>query len=269
MRKRKIILFSVLAVILLSLVIWAIAENKALQLNTIMVQSKKIPEQFDGFRIAHVSDLHSTEIGKGNEKLLTVLRDSEPDMIAVTGDLLDCRDGDGTVALKFCEEAVKIAPVYYVTGNHEGRLEEELYQTVMQRLQSIGVHVLEDEEELLKRGDASISIVGHKWGATDEIGEISDFEGFQVLLSHHPENVMDYTAGGYELVLSGHAHGGQIRLPWIGGLFAPGQGFFPKYDSGIYRVGDTQLIVSRGIGNSIFPLRFNNPPEVILVILDA
>lgn len=269
MNKRRWILICVIAAVFLSLLIWAIAENEALQLNTITVQNDKIPEGFDGFRIAHVSDLHSAEIGQGNENLLAMLRQANPDIIAITGDLMSTRDTDPTIAFDFCAEAVKIAPVYYVCGNHESRFDPEFFETVMQGLRDTGVRVMEDEEEILTRGDDSISIVGHMWGDTDQIGEISDFDGFKVLLSHHPEEIDDYAQGGYDLVLSGHAHGGQFRLPWIGGLFAPGQGFFPKYDSGLYRVGNTQMIVSRGIGNSTFPLRFNNRPEVILIILEA
>lgn len=269
MKKWKLFLICLIAAVLLSLLIWAISENKALQFNTITVQNEKIPEHFDGFRIAHVSDLHSAEMGPGNENLLAMLRQADPDIIAITGDLMDCKDTDPTIALDFCAEAMKIAPVYYVTGNHEARFEPEFFDTVMQGLRDAGVRVLEDEEEILTREDTSISIAGHKWGDTDQIGQISNFDGFTVLLSHHPENISDYAAGGYDLVLSGHAHGGQFRLPWIGGLFAPGQGLFPKYDSGLYRMGDTQMVVSRGIGNSGFPLRFNNRPEVILIILDA
>ena len=269
MNKRRWILICVIAAVFLSLLIWAIAENEALQLNTITVQNDKIPDAFDGFRIAHISDLHSAEMGQGNEYLIAMLRQAKPDIIAITGDLMDCKDTDPTVAFNLCAEAVKIAPVYYVTGNHEARFEPGFFETVMQGLRAVGVRVMEDEEEILTRGDDAISVVGHKWGDTDQIGEISDFEGFTVLLSHHPENIDDYVAGGYDLALSGHAHGGQFRLPWIGGLFAPGQGLFPKYDSGLYRVEDTQMIVSRGIGNSGFPLRFNNRPEVILIILEA
>lgn len=259
----------VLGAVFLSLLIWAICENKALELNTITVDAQGLPESFDGFRIAHVSDLHSTEIGKGNQKLISMLRDAKPDIIAITGDLMDCRDTDPSIAIAFCEEAAKIAPTYYVTGNHEARLEENLYNRLLDGLRSAGVTILEDEEQILTRNGESISVAGHKWGETDAIDNISDFDGYTILLSHHPEAFDDYVAGAYDLVLCGHVHGGQFRLPFVGGLYAPGQGLFPKYDSGLYSKGNTDMIVSRGIGNSGFPLRFNNPPEVILVILKA
>lgn len=268
--KHWIILVICISVSIFTLLLcWAISENKALQLHMIPVKSEQIPEAFGGFSIAHISDLHSEEMGHRNEDLLKMLRDSHPDVIAITGDLLDCKDTDPSVALDFCAEAVKIAPVYYVTGNHEARFEPEFFNTVMQGLRDVGVRVLEDEEVILTREGASISLVGHQWGDTQQIGLLSDFDGFKILLSHHPEKIDDYAAGGYDLVLSGHAHGGQFRLPGIGGLLAPGQGLFPKYTSGLYQVEDTQMVVSRGVGNSGFPLRFNNRPEVILIILEA
>ena len=101
------------------------------------------------------------------------------------------------------------------------------------------------------------------------MGELTDFDGYRILLSHRPECFTDYVAGEYDLVLAGHAHGGQFRLPFVGGLYAPGQGILPDYDSGLYREGRTDMVVSRGIGNSSFPIRFNNRPEVILLILEC
>ncbi len=268
MKKRKVILLIAVAVFVV-LLAWAIWENTALQSNTITVQSENLPESFDGFRIAHVSDLHNAEMGQGNEKLLLILRQEKPDIIAITGDLVDSRDTDLSVAITFCKAAVQIAPSYYVTGNHEVRLDQQLYEQLLQSLRDAGVTILNDEQRIISRGDDSISIVGHFWGDTADVGNISRFDGYKVLLSHHPEAFADYVSGDYDLVLSGHAHGGQFRLPIIGGLYAPGQGFFPKYDSGLYSSEDTSMIVSRGIGNSLFPLRFNNPPEVIIVILKA
>lgn len=269
MKKPIWITLIVLGAVFLSLLIWAICENKALELNTITVDAQGLPESFDGFRIAHVSDLHSTEIGKGNQKLISMLRDAKPDIIAITGDLMDCRDTDPSIAIAFCEEAVKIAPTYYVTGNHEVRLEEALYNRLLDSLRIAGVTVLEDEDQIIYRNGTAICIAGHQWGETANLWKITDFDGYKVLLSHHPEIMRSYADAGFDLVLSGHAHGGQVRLPLVGGLYTPGQGWFPKYDSGLYYERGTQMIVSRGIGNSGFPLRFNNPPEVILVILKA
>lgn len=269
MKKRTIIIISVVVVLFLSLLLWAIIENEALECNIITIHNDSLPKSFDGFRIAHISDLHSAQIGENHDVLLSVIRDASPDIIAITGDLMDCRDTDPTIAISLCRQAVKIAPVFYITGNHEARLDPALYNRLLDGLRAEGVTLLLDNEEIMSRGEESISIVGHQWGDTVKIGEISSFEGYRILLSHQPEDIANYAAAGYDLALCGHAHGGQFRLPFVGGLFAPGQGFFPEYDAGLYHVGDTDMVVSRGIGNSTIPLRFNNPPEVVLIILQT
>ena len=260
-KKRTIIL--AIAAVLLALVVWTVWGNTALELNTYTVGSKELPDAFDGYRIAHVSDLHNAEMGDGNEKLLAVLREADPDIIAITGDLIDSRNTNIEVALAFAEKAMKIAPCYYVTGNHEARVSE--CAELKAGLEAAGVVVLEDPSfntDYLFGDSASV--------VSNTLAEIStEDEGFAVLLSHRPELFDTYVACGVDLALSGHAHGGQFRLPFVGGLVAPNQGLFPKYDSGLYTEGNTNMIVSRGIGNSILPFRFNNRPEVILIELKA
>ena len=110
-------------------------------------------------------------------------------------------------------------------------------------------------------------MIGHDCDSGKDVGKLSDYAGYRIILSHRPEHFKKYVAAGYDLVLSGHAHGGQFRLPVIGGLYAPGQGILPEYDSGVYTDGRTDMVVSRGIGNSGFPIRFNNNPEVILLTI--
>ena len=141
-KKKKFIMLAVAAAVLVALVIWIAWGNTALELNTYTVSSSKLPQSFDGYRIAHVSDLHNAERGKDNEKLLTILLDADPDMIAITGDLIDSRNTDIEVALQFVREAVKIAPCYYVTGNHEARVNE--YGELKVEMEAAGVIVLED-----------------------------------------------------------------------------------------------------------------------------
>ena len=123
-KKKKFIFLAVAAAVLVALVIWIAWGNTALELNTYTISSSKLPQSFNGYRIAHVSDLHNAEMGKDNDKLLTMLRDVDPDMIAITGDLIDSRNTDIEVALQFIREAVKIAPCYYIAGNHEARISE-------------------------------------------------------------------------------------------------------------------------------------------------
>ncbi len=246
-------------------VIWVFWSNTALEVNTITLQQTGLPNGFDGFRIAHISDFHGS--ANMTDDVLNALRNGNPDIICITGDLIDSRRGGMDAALRLAEAAAEVAPCYYITGNHENRLTAESYNAFLDGLKDKGVTILPDEQTVLEKSDQQIALVGHFWGDTENIGDISDFDGYRILLSHQPEAIDDYAAAGYDLVLSGHAHGGQFRLPFLGGLFAPGQGLFPKYDAGLFAQGSTNMVLSRGIGNSLFPLRFNNRPEVVFIEL--
>jgi len=281
-KKRCLPVLAAAAVVLIALIVWIVWGNTALELSEYTVSSSKLPQRFDGYRIAHISDLHNAEIGKGNQKLLTLLRDADPDMIAITGDLIDSRNTDVEVALQFIREAVKIAPCYYVTGNHEARV--SAYVELKAGMEDAGVTVLEDTRtEISLEGD-TITLLGvddpsfqtdYLFGDAETVMDTkleelhTGNDGFTVLLSHRPELLDTYAVHKVDLVFSGHAHGGQFRLPFLGGLYAPNQGLFPQYDAGLYTEGSTHMLVSRGIGNSLLPLRFNNRPEVILVELQA
>ena len=277
-KKRKSIILAVVAAILFALIAWIIWSNTALELNTYTISSSKLPQSFDGYRIAHVSDLHNAEMGKNNEKLLTMLRDTDPDMIAITGD--HSRNTDIEVALQFVREAVKIAPCYYVTGNHEARISE--YDELKEAMEAAGVTVLEDAQTDISLTGEFIRLIGvndpsyqtdylfgdAKTVMNTKLEELhTEQDRFTILLSHRPELFETYVDHDLDLVLSGHAHGGQFRLPFVGGLVAPNQGFFPEYDAGLSSMNHTNMIVSRGIGNSILPFRFNNRPEVIIIEL--
>lgn len=278
-KKKNIIRLVIAAAILLLLLIWTVWSNTALVLTEYTVQSPELPSAFDGFRIAHISDLHNGEMGSSNGKLLAMLRSAQPDIIAITGDLIDSRRTDVSLALEFAEAAMNIAPCYYVTGNHESRVEE--YAQLKAGLLALGVVVLENDSVTLERDRQTVTLLGvtdpefeaDYWLVFPEevmdkyLAALPQTEGFRLLLSHRPEYMNMYAQHNMDLVLSGHAHGGQFRLPIIGGLYAPGQGLFPEYDAGLFSVEGTQMIVSRGIGNSAFPLRFNNRPEVVLITL--
>ena len=279
-KKKRIIALAVVAAILLALIIWTAWGNTALQLNVYTISSDRLPEAFDGYRIAHVSDLHNAELGKDNEKLIDMLQEAKPDIIAITGDIIDSRNTDIDIALQFTKAAMVIAPCYYVTGNHEARVSE--YEELKAGLIEQGVVVLEDATTEISLDGDTITLIGvndpsyqtdYLFGDSEtvmngKLQEISDAKnGFTVLLSHRPELFEIYADNNMDLVLSGHAHGGQFRLPFVGGLVAPNQGFFPKYDAGLYTEVNTNMVVSRGIGNSILPFRFNNRPEVILIEL--
>ena len=279
-RKKKTIILAVVAVLLMGLIIWTIWGNTALELNPYTVSADRLPAAFEGYRVAHVSDLHNVQIGEENEELLEMLREAEPDLIAITGDLVDSRHTDVEAALRFAQEAVKIAPCYFVTGNHEGRLSE--YPEIKKELSALGVTVLDDEKVTVEKDGQTITLIGindpsfqtdYRTGdaasvVRTQLQELTgEGDGFTLLLSHRPELFEVYTDFNVDLVLSGHAHGGQFRMPFVGGVIAPNQGWFPEYETGLYTEGSTHMIVSRGIGNSLCPIRFNNRPEVILVEL--
>lgn len=282
MKKRKKLLIILSAIILISaLYVLIFADNKTLGTTRYTVSSQNLPKSFDGFTIVQVSDLHNDEFGEGNCELLDAIKAAKPDIIVITGDLIDSYNMDIDVARSFIDEAMTIAPVYYTTGNHEYRF-PITFEKFEKYMISAGVNVLRDKTAAIELGGETITIAGvddpffsgiEKYGETEYFahklrGLIAD-EGLTLLLSHRPEIFETYCEIGFDLVLSGHAHGGQIRLPVIGGILAPNQGFFPQYEDGICESGNTTLIISRGLGNSSFPLRVNNPPELVVVTLEA
>ena len=277
--KRKHNIIAIVAVII-TICCWIGWANTALEINEYKIIHDQIPESFSGFRIAQVSDLHNAELGNGNENLLAMLSQSNPDMIVLTGDLIDSRHTDIEIALDFAGKAVQIAPVYYVTGNHEARVSE--YEQLKTGLTDLGVTVLENQKVQITKDGESITLMGiqdpsfrtdYLFGDAESVSRqaITSLQNasddYTVLLSHRPELFDLYVDTGVDLVFSGHAHGGQFRLPFVGGLVAPNQGFFPRYDAGQFIEENTTMIVSRGVGNSIIPFRINNPPEIVVVEL--
>jgi len=280
-RNKKRVILIVTVVILVGLCGWTIWGNTVLEINEYAIMSDKIPEAFAGFRIAQVSDLHNAEFGDDNEKLIELLSQTDPDMIVITGDLIDSRHTDIEIALEFARQVIYIAPIYYVSGNHEARVRE--YEDLKMGLADAGVNVLEDQKVQITREGESITLMGiddpsfqedYLFGDSESVARqaITDLQNesdrYTILLSHRPELFDLYVDTEMDLVFSGHAHGGQFRLPFIGGLVAPNQGFFPKYDAGLFSVGSTNMIVSRGVGNSIIPIRFNNRPEIVVAVLN-
>jgi len=229
----------------------------------------EIPVDFDGFRILQVSDLHNKEFGKDQEILVSLTKEIAPDIIVVTGDLIDSNHTDIKAAMDYISQAVLIAPVYFVTGNHE--IWSEQYTVLAVELVKYGVIILDNKSIILTKNGAEISLIGLPDGdvISKESETVFDSAGkiFCILLSHRPELLNEYAQENVDLVFAGHAHGGQFRIPFLGGLFAPNQGLFPKYTSGVYTDADTTMIVSRGLGNSVIPVRVFNRPELVVVTL--
>ncbi len=273
-RRLTLRVFGVILILIAALIAWAAIDSRNIDVTRFTVSGA--PEAFSGFKIAQISDLHNAEFGTDNQKLIDILKSEAPDAIVITGDLIDARRTNTEIAESFARRCMEIADCYYVPGNHEARL-GGTYDAFESALIADGVNVLRNGSVRIRKEMDAIRIVGVDDPAfakasdaitnLDAALEALSSDDFTILLAHRPELIDEYSKWGIDLVLSGHAHGGQIRLPGIGGLYAPGQGFFPKYTSGNYTVGDTEMIVSRGIGNSAFPLRVNDRPEVVIVTL--
>ena len=273
-RRLTLRVFGVILILIAALIAWAAIDSRNIDVTRFTVSGA--PEAFSGFKIAQISDLHNAEFGTDNQKLIDILKSEAPDAIVITGDLIDARRTNTEIAESFARRCMEIADCYYVPGNHEARL-GGTYDAFESALIADGVNVLRNGSVRIRKEIDAIRIVGVDDPAfakasdaitnLDAALEALSSDDFTILLAHRPELIDEYSKWGIDLVLSGHAHGGQIRLPGIGGLYAPGQGFFPKYTSGNYTVGDTEMIVSRGIGNSVFPLRVNDRPEVVIVTL--
>ena len=238
-----------------------------------------LPNRFDGYKIVHLSDLHGHEYGEGSETLLELVRAQEPDLIVITGDLID-RKSQLDLVPALARGLAAIAPAYYVTGNHEWGLGTGAVKDLKNLLAQCGVKVLSNQYEILERGGARIALAGvdDPNGYADQTtpeelyariqGETPGL--FTLLLAHRNDCFDRYAGAGYDLVLSGHAHGGIIRLPFAGGLIGTDRRLFPKWTSGVYTLGDSTLFVSRGLGNNTVPFRgfrIFNRPELAVVTL--
>ncbi|WP_270227839.1 metallophosphoesterase [Coprococcus aceti] len=256
--------------ILIVIILFCNFQNKHLETTHYTYAAEKLGVDLDGYRIVQISDLHNAKFGKNNQKLVDRIRECEPDMIVLTGDLVDSNHTNVDRAVQFVDEIVKICPVYYVTGNHEYWLEASEYDELMSGLTRAGAVILDDQVVEISRGDAKFRLVGlDDKSLADGTLEalLSDEKEFTVVLAHEPQYLARYAGIGVDLVLSGHAHGGQFRLPFVGGIVAPDQGFLPEYTAGEYYMNGTEMIVSRGLGNSVIPVRLFNYPEIVCVEL--
>lgn len=276
--------------ILLGLALFVNWSNKSLVLTKYEYRSEAVPKDFDGFRIVQVSDLQSEYFGKNQKKLLDMVAKARPDIIVFTGDLLDRNHTDYQAGIIAMEGLIKIAPVYYVNGNHELALPESETSQIYDELRDMGVQVLFDESGIIERHGQQIHLIGiseytlYESKASTKRTETSyepsvisdaiegltkdiDREEMTILLAHEPQFLETYANDKIDLIFAGHAHGGQIRLPFTEGLFAPGQGVLPKLTSGMHKKDNTTMIISRGLGNSVFPLRIFNRPEIVAVDL--
>ena len=278
--RKKYIKPAIVLLIVIALLLFCSYQNRHLETTYYTYKAEQFGADLEGYRIVQISDLHNAKFGKHNQKLVDRVRECEPDMIVLTGDLVDSNHTNVDRAVQFVDEIVKICPVYYVTGNHEYWLEKSEYDELMDGLASAGAVILDDQVVEISRGDAKFRLVGldDKNLADGTLGtllnndqnvahEDSEKKEFTVVLAHEPQYLARYAGTGVDLVLSGHAHGGQFRLPFVGGIVAPDQGFLPEYTAVEYYMNGTEMIVSRGLGNSVIPVRLFNYPEIVCVEL--
>lgn len=261
--------------ILAAIFIFLYAQNNLIGNTRIVLEFDRLPKGFDGYTIVHLSDLHSKFFGKKQYQLVSKVKQAKPDLIVLTGDMVDSNRYEEEPLMKLIEGIIDIAPVYYVTGNHE--CGSRKFNSLERKLKKTGVKVLRNESEWLQRNGSKILIAGiddplfsrNREDTKHSLEKIlkGNRKEFKILLSHRPELFSTYVDYDIDLVFSGHAHGGQVRLPFVGGLMAPGQGFFPKYTSGKHIENNSILIISRGLGNSMIPQRIFNRPEVIVTTL--
>ncbi len=289
--RKKYIKSAIVLLIVIALLLFCSYQNRHLETTYYTYKAEQLGADLEGYRIVQISDLHNVKFGKNNQKLVDRIRECEPDMIVLTGDLVDSNHTNVDRAVQFVDEIVKICPVYYVTGNHEYWLEKSEYDELMDGLVSAGVVILDNQVVEISRGDAKFRLVGLddrsladgtleallsdesiRNNQAEQKEETADNEDsgekeLTVVLAHEPQYLARYAGTGVDLVLSGHAHGGQFRLPFVGGIVAPDQGFLPEYTAGEYYMNGTEMIVSRGLGNSVIPVRLFNYPEIVCVDL--
>ena len=277
MRKRWLASF----VIFLCFTAFFYINNHWIAISEYEIQSDNLPSDFSGMKVVHLSDLHDAAFGGKQKRIIQKVNKENPDFIFFTGDLIDSNRYDLTNSLHVIEGLANIAPVYCVLGNHE--VASNQVNEIVQALQKRGAAVLQNEALTIERNSQEI-VIG---GIDDPLMRISeqqdektivksnvertfhhlDEQKFKLLLSHRPEFFGVYADQNIDVVFSGHAHGGQIRLPFVGGLFSSGQGWLPKFTSGVYTFQLTNMVVSRGLGNSHVPFRIFNFPEIVVVTI--
>ncbi len=250
------------------LVLYSVQQNKTIIVSEYTIAHKQIPASFNGKRIVQLTDLHNHDFG---DDLTQRVQSLSPDVLVITGDWIGMNDTDITVAKAQATALVEIAPTYYVPGNHEAV--SPVFGELRTHLEAVGVTVLGNTTVHLEQDGEAIQLAGmfdqefstHLWR---DFAPLVEHELYTVLLLHRPEYFEEATGFGADLILSGHTHGGQIRLPLIGAVFAPNQGWFPRYDVGRFDSGESTLIVGQGLGESVY-MRILTPPEIVVVNLKS
>lgn len=276
MKKRRGCLHSFFMLLLTAIILigfWYF-ENNTIQTEEIELVSDRLPAAFDGFRVVELADLHGKQFGADSEDLLRAVRDAEPDLIAIDGDLAD-ETTDLAMIGPLARGLAAIAPTYYVTGNHEWVMDD--LNGLLATLEDAGVTVLHNAFYRLTIGEQSIVLAGvdDPNGPYDQktpaqlAEEIRNACGdaYILMLAHRNDQLAQWSELKIDTVLTGHGHGGVIRLPFVGGLVGVRRELFPAYSGGLYESGRTNMLVSRGLGNSGVPFRLFNRPHLPVAVL--
>lgn len=279
-------MYTIVIVLLLLLVVLLriYIDNEIPKVSNVEIKSSKLPEVFDGYKIVQLSDLHSKSFGNNNEMLIDMIDKESPNIIVMTGDMVTANEKDFTVFYSLVKELTKKYRVYYVYGNHEGELSLKLKSEITAFLKENGVIVLDNDYISIEKNNEKINLYGlcytqkyysYKGGKKhiitenyikNKLGTI-DKNKYNILLTHNPLFFDAYSGYGFDLTLSGHVHGGLIRLPFIGGILSPERKFFPQYSAGVYEKGNSKLVVSRGLSRGTKGFRFFNRPDVVSITL--
>lgn len=265
-----------------------IIRRKQLDITNHLYESSKVPEEFDGYRIVLLSDLHCNELGTDSCFLLSKIHDIRPNAVMMAGDMLSDDGKNFRVTEKLIDKLVSHYPVFYSIGNHEQKLENNpdliyKYEKFKSFLNTMGAYYLDNKSVYITRGDSSIRVTGigidslyynkfwqKRKASVDYITELigeKEFETLDILIAHNPDYFDTYSKWGADIVLSGHVHGGLIVLPKLGGVIAPTLRLFPKYDFGCFSNGNAKMYLSRGLGSHTLPIRIFNKPEILVITL--
>ncbi len=282
MKKKMMIIVFLIAFVLTLIELYV--DANCIQISNFKVRSDKIPSSFDGYKILQLSDLHSKEFGKNNTKLLKKIEKISPDLILITGDMVTANETDFSVFFNLIDNIADTYDVYYVTGNHEQAMSGDRKSEIFNYLSEKNVTFLDNQSVQLTKDGESINLYGlcydsryytNKKGKVytetlmeDAIGKPSE-DGFNILITHNPSKFEIYEAWGADLTLSGHVHGGMVRVPFVGAIFSPDEGLMPKYSAGEYQINESKLIVSRGLGRGSRGFRLFNRPNLVEITLES
>lgn len=281
-----IILYIFLSCIVLIAIVLLLVyiSNNVLKITKYNIKSSKIPDEFNNFKIVQLSDIHSKMFGENNSTLINKIKEINPNIIVMTGDIIDDSTKDVVEYVRKFEELFKLYPTYYSIGNHERKLGYKKYKLYIDELKKRKVNVIingsidyninnskivinvlkfrENMQPKILTEERKMRYINYMKKKLNNINS----NNYNILLAHDPENFEMYEKLNIDLIFSGHVHGGLIRLGKIC-LLSPRRKLFPKYGYGKHIINNTTLIVNSGMGNATIPIRMFNRPEIVLVTL--